>query len=114
MRVGASWAQRNWGVEVVNPTPDPPVNTTAPFASVAGTGAVGDVCSCTNGNWSNAPTSYAYQWRRGGTNIGGATAATHTIVVADSGTALTCLVTASNSGGNASSASNAINATLRA
>ncbi len=80
----------------------PPVNTTAPL--VTGTTAL----SCTMGNWTNAPTSYAYQWLRGGTAIGGATANTYTVVGADSGTNVSCRVTASNAAGSTPAVSNAI------
>lgn len=42
----------------------------------------------------------AYQWKRDGTNIAGATSATYTLVLADSGTKTTCAVTATNAGGS--------------
>ncbi len=76
----------------------PPVQTSAPV--VSGTGTVGQTLSVTNGNWTYAPTSYAYQWRRGATNIAGATAATYLLVAADSGTTVTCQVTATNAAGS--------------
>jgi hypothetical protein len=76
----------------------PPVNTTAP--AVTGTGAVGNTLSCTQGNWTYVPTSYAYQWRRNGLNIAGATAATYLLQAADSGTSITCSVTATNPAGS--------------
>jgi hypothetical protein len=75
-----------------------PVNTSAP--AISGTGTVGQTLSCTQGNWTYVPTSYAYQWRRGAANIAGATAATHVLVAADSGTSLTCQVTATNAAGS--------------
>jgi hypothetical protein len=85
----------------------PPVNTTAP--AVTGTGTVGQVLSVTNGNWNYTPTSYAYQWRRGATNIIGATASSYTLVAADSGTNVACQVTATNpAGSTAAPLSNAI------
>jgi hypothetical protein len=76
----------------------PPVNTAAP--AVTGTGAVGNTLSCTQGTWTYVPTSYAYQWRRNGLNIAGATAATYLLVAADSGTNITCSVTATNAAGS--------------
>ena len=83
----------------------PPVNTAAPVAS--GTGAVGNNLSCTQGTWTYGQT-YAYQWLRGGANILGATAAIYALVGADSGTNVSCQVTASNPAGSASAVSNAI------
>ena len=84
----------------------PPVNTTAP--AVTGTGAVGNTLSVTNGNWTYVPTSYAYQWLRGGANIAGAMAATYVLQAADSGTNVSCRVTATNPAGSTSATSNAI------
>jgi hypothetical protein len=76
----------------------PPVNTTAP--AVTGTGAVGNTLSCTQGNWTYVPTSYAYQWRRDGANISGATSATYLLVAADSTHSISCSVTATNAAGS--------------
>jgi hypothetical protein len=84
----------------------PPVNTTAP--AVSGTATVGSTLSCTMGNWTYAPTSYAYQWRRNGTNIAGATQSTRVLSAADSGTNVSCQVTATNPAGSTSAASNAV------
>jgi hypothetical protein len=84
----------------------PPVNTSAPLAS--GTGAVGQTLSCTMGVWTYAPTAYAYQWRRGGSNIAGATSASYLLVAADSGANVSCAVTATNAAGSTLAVSNAI------
>jgi hypothetical protein len=84
----------------------PPVNTTVP--AVTGTGAVGDTLSCTQGNWTYVPTAYAYQWLRNGANIAGATAATRVLAAADSGTNVSCRVTATNAAGSTPIVSNAI------
>jgi hypothetical protein len=46
--------------------------------------------------------SYAYQWKRGGVNISGATANTYTLVTADIGAMITATVTATNTAGSAS------------
>jgi hypothetical protein len=83
----------------------PPTNTVAPVAS--GTGSVGSNLSCTTGTWTYGQT-YAYQWLRGGATIAGATNATYALVGADSGTNVSCQVTASNPAGSASVVSNAI------
>ena len=36
--------------------------------------------SCTTGTWTESPTSYAYQWKKDGVNISGATSNTLTLV----------------------------------
>lgn len=74
-----------------------PVNSVAPV--ISGNVQVGQTLSTTNGTWSNTPTSYAYQWKRAGVDIGSATASTYVLVEADAGAAITCAVTASNAGG---------------
>jgi hypothetical protein len=73
-----------------------------PYASAnASPPIVGTVVSCTNGNWTGAPTGYTYQWTRDGTNIGAATAATNTLVSADiGGNLIRCVVTATNAQGS--------------
>ena len=83
-----------------------PANTAAPV--ISGSLTVGSTLSCTQGTWSNSPTSYAYQWQRGGTNISGATSSSYTTVTADGGTSVGCLVTATNAAGSASQASNTL------
>jgi hypothetical protein len=75
-----------------------PVSQTAP--AISGTAVRGDTLTCSNGTWTNSPTSFAYQWLRNGTAIPGATNATYTLVEADVGTQITCRVTASNAGGS--------------
>jgi hypothetical protein len=83
-----------------------PVCTVAP--AVTGTATVGQVQTCTTGTWLNSPT-YTYQWRRRGIgNIPSATAATYTLVAADSGTQVECEVTATNGAGVTTVRSNAV------
>jgi hypothetical protein len=84
----------------------PPVMTSAP--AVTGTGTVGQTLSCTQGNWTYAPTSYAYQWLRSGVNIFNATAATYVLAALDSGASVSCRVTATNAAGSTGATSNAI------
>ncbi|MFZ6781243.1 hypothetical protein ACO0LD_30780 [Undibacterium sp. Ji83W] len=83
-----------------------PVNSIAP--AISGTSFVGSALACSTGTWSNAPTSYAYRWKRGTTQISGATAASYIVTTADVGQALTCTVTAKNSAGSASAVSDAV------
>lgn len=66
--------------------------------------AVGETLSASTGGWSNSPTSYAYQWRRDGTPIGGATNSTYLLVSADEGTTITVAVTATNAFGSSAPA----------
>jgi hypothetical protein len=88
------------------------VNTVAPTNSVApvisGTSLVGEILTTTTGTWSGIPTpTYSYQWKRGVTNIG-TNATTYTLVAADAGQSITCVVTATNAGGSANATSNAL------
>jgi len=84
-----------------------PVNTVTPV--ISGTTTLGSVLTTTNGTWTNSPISYAYQWKRGATNIGTNTN-TYTLVAADSGAAITCVVTATNASGSTPATSNTITA----
>ena len=82
-----------------------PVNTVLP--NVTGTAVVGNALTTTNGTWTNSPTSYAYQWKRGATNIG-TNANAYTLVNADAGQSITCVVTATNAVGSTPATSNAL------
>ncbi|CAB4912415.1 unannotated protein [freshwater metagenome] len=86
------------------PVTPAPVSTGAP--SIQGTVAVGQQLTCTQGSWSNAPTGYAYSWRRDGGEV--ATGSQYTPTSADAGRAITCVVTASNAGGSSSATSPAV------
>jgi hypothetical protein len=72
-----------------------PVNTGLPV--VSGTGTVGQILTTTNGTWLNTPT-FTYAWFRSGVVIAGAAAATYTLVAADSGKAVSSVVTATKAG----------------
>jgi hypothetical protein len=88
-----------------------PVNTVAPAET--GTETEGQTLSCSQGTWSPAGDSYAYQWQRDTagnlsfSDIGGATASTRVLAQADVGNKLRCVVTATNGAGSASANSNA-------
>lgn len=77
--------------------------------TISGTGVVGQTLTAATGAWTNLPDSYAYQWKRGGAAISGATSATYVLQSADGNTAITCTVTATNSIGSGSQTTNAIN-----
>jgi hypothetical protein len=85
----------------------PPANVTAP--RVTGTAKVTNTLTADHGEWSGTPTSYAYQWQRdtgsGFTDIGGANAATYTLVPADANSQVQIEVTATNANGSATSTS---------
>jgi hypothetical protein len=75
-----------------------PVNTVLPV--ISGAIASGHTLATTNGTWSMVPSSYAYQWRRNGVAISGATASTYALVSADIGTMITVAVIGTNSIGS--------------
>jgi alpha-tubulin suppressor-like RCC1 family protein len=79
-----------------------PVNTVAPV--ISGSVAVGQTLSSTTGTWTGnpTPTSFAYQWQSGTSDIVGATSSTYTVQAADVGSTLRCSVTATSTSGTAS------------
>jgi hypothetical protein len=79
----------------------PPVNTALPVIS-----QTGSVLSVTTGTWTGtAPITYAYQFTRNGTPVGAPSASqNYTIPDGDLNALFGCIVTATNSGGNASAA----------
>jgi hypothetical protein len=92
-----------------------PVNTVAP--AISGTLVVGNVLSCSTGTWTSDTgiiPPYTYQWYRGLTLIVGATNNTYTLVQADAGQNIKCVVTACDSDGctNANSVGSVIFATV--
>jgi surface protein len=95
------------GSAISGPLPPAPVNTVLPV--ISGTTTLGSVLTTTNGTWTNTPSLYIYQWKRNTTNVGTNTPS-YTLVSADSGAAITCVVTAINGGGSASATSNIITA----
>jgi len=103
---GAKWA----GNSAIIPTVVPPVAptvTTAP--SIAGATAVGSVLTCTPGVYAGTPTpTVTRKWQAAGVDIPGQTGLTYTTVAGDSGKAITCVETATNSAGSINGTSNAI------
>lgn len=86
------------------PLPTGPVNQVLP--AIAGTKTQGFTLTVDTGTWSPLATSYTYQWRRcdsGGANcanIASATGNTYVLAVADVGSTIRCVVTATNAGGS--------------
>lgn len=82
-----------------------PTYSVAP--AISGTANVGQVLTVTTGTWSTAVAiAYQWKWAHTRTNIYGATNNTYTVNIEDQGRTLTCMVTATTSGG-----SNAVHAT---
>jgi len=109
--VPGGWIYRNWIfhssdasvpqislVFVPTAAPIPPSLIDTPY--VSGNGKVGETLACTQGNWDNEPTSYAYQWRAGGNAINGATGSTYLLSNSESNKAVDCIVTATNAAGS--------------
>jgi hypothetical protein len=86
-------------------SPGVPVNTTVP--AITGTAEAGAVLSCSEGSWTNHPTSFGYRWSRDGTPLAGATGSTYTVKKLDEGTTLTCAVTAVDPAGSSAPARSA-------
>ena len=93
-----------------------PTNTGEPV--ISGQASVGSTLTATQGSWTGSPTSFAYQWVRcppsGGASdgsdcavIGGATTQAYVVSASDAGSRLRVRVTASNSDGSATAASDA-------
>jgi hypothetical protein len=86
-----------------------PVNTAPP--AISGTPKVGHTLTASNGTWSNAPTSYAYQWNRCNASgnscitVPNGTLKTYTLVGDDAGHTMRVRVTATNADGSTSSES---------
>ncbi len=84
-----------------------PANTIAPVAT--GSGAVGQVLTCTNGTWTGIPTIvFSQQWLRDGTPIAGSTGSTYGVQGADAGHGLACQVTGTNELASTKAISNTI------
>src|SRR4051812_29108088 len=81
--------------------PSPPGGTSSPVIGFVGQSEVGADYTCTSGAWIGNNPTFAYEWRRDGTPIGGATRDNYVAVPADVGTLLTCRVTATDNTGSA-------------
>jgi Cutinase len=76
-----------------------PKNVSLP--TISGSARVWQTLSCAQGSWTgNLPLTFAYQWRRDGAAISGATGSTYVVEEADAGHTLTCEVIATNGVGS--------------
>ena len=77
---------------------EPPENTVA--GTITGTKTLNSTLTVANGTWTGYdPITYTYQWNRSGVAIGGATASTYTLVLADVGSTISATITAENIAG---------------
>ena len=84
----------------------PPVNVDVPAAGPV-SAAVGDILSCTTGNWQGEPTGYTYEWMSGGAVVG--VNPSYPAQPVDVGNEVMCVVTAHNAhGATAAPPSNAV------
>lgn len=106
------------GAGVAAPSPGivpislPPSNTAAP--TLLGTVGDGRLVTCTTGSWTNAPTTFAYEWLLAGAPIGGETQSAYTVQPGDVGQSIACRVTASNAAGAGAPAASASSTALPA
>ncbi|MYH85698.1 MAG: hypothetical protein F4161_07615, partial [Gammaproteobacteria bacterium] len=99
-------------------------DNTAPTGAptIAGTAAVGETLTANRGTLADAdglpsttfPEGYAFQWRRGGTDIAGATSRTYTLVAADAGGTITVAVSYTDNYGNTETVVSAATASVDA
>jgi hypothetical protein len=83
-----------------------PINIDAP--QVTGSPVVGQALNCTMGNWDNEPESYAYLWQRNGVGARAPGVADYTLVDADRGAQMSCMLVATNGYGSVGAGSNAV------
>jgi len=86
---------------------------TAATPKISGTVAVGQKLTATAGTWTTG-TKLAYQWKRNGATIAGATASTYTLTPADLGRTITVTVTGSQTGYTSASKTSAATAAVKA
>src|SRR5207245_8219322 len=95
-----SWPARSPQSAVVAQAPQPPASIAPP--TIAGEAREGQTLTATAGEWSGAPTSFAYQWLRcdaGGANcnpVEAATASSYQVAGADVGSARKSVVKGKN------------------
>jgi len=116
LRVLVSATDERGSRSEVSPATQPVAETHAPVPTqppaISGTALQGHTLAASTGGWSKeGPTVYSYQWERCGQSgpcaaIEGATASTYTPTAGDVGSTIVVLVSASDTGGSSTGASN--------
>jgi hypothetical protein len=108
---GSVYGESEAGLTALEGAGGAPVNTLAPV--ISGTAERGETLTSNTGTWTGVGIiTYAYQWKRDGANISGATSSTYVLVIADDNTNITCLVTATDDVGSSSQLSNSLGPVL--
>lgn len=93
----------NWGVARLLAPPTPPITNVA-LPTIRGSATVGRMLEATPGTWSVKNPAVAYQWKRDGVVVAGATSARYVLVAADAGRKMTVTATVSVTGADPASA----------
>jgi hypothetical protein len=88
------------GVRVRVEVDVPPVPSNSVAPTIPADAETGDDLTCDPGEWTNGPTSFAYEWLRDGSGIRGGGSQTYTVKDQDVGHALRCAVVATNTRGS--------------
>jgi hypothetical protein len=108
---GSVYGDSEAGLTALESAGGAPVNTLAPV--ISGTAERGETLTSNTGTWTGVGViTYAYQWKRDGSNISGAISSTYVLVIADDNTNITCLVTATDDVGSSSQLSNSLGPVL--
>ncbi len=87
----------------ITSVPPPPSITAPPVISgesAHGSAYPADTLSCSEGAWTNDPTSYTFSWSADGAVLAGATGPSYLVPATQIGQALSCAVSAANAGGS--------------
>ncbi|KQW43086.1 hypothetical protein ASC77_22635 [Nocardioides sp. Root1257] len=99
MNTDSSISFPGWAVDDISLyTCDVPALASSVAPTVSGSPRVGSTLTAAPGSWTPTPDSFAFQWLRAGTPIGGATTASYAPVATDVGQTLSVRVTAVKAG----------------
>ncbi|MGD0273197.1 MAG: hypothetical protein ABSB96_05680 [Gaiellaceae bacterium] len=110
--ISGNYDVKTRGFKIIKAAPAAVAPTNSVSPTISGTAKQGQTLSATTGTWAGNPApTFAYQWRRcdssGGScsDISGAGSATYLLVLADVGSTIRVVVTATNSAGSATATS---------